>query len=311
MKINYNGQIKTISDDQIVDPRTYSEKVEALIREEYSINDELAILRQRDSNKAAYLKYFKYVEACLAKAKNEPAPDIKDDDILPHHETVIHNSSDESTINLENGEAIGAVKLKLPTIYNRICSAEWLKKTADRMEAIFDKLTSNELIVFRNFGLIRSSFAANQAIKYVDAAGLIFVLNGLTGYKVKDINLAPLRYDDTHIHVTELAAAYFLKAEEHLELPIGGEAENNARGPYSFAGGYGTQTDLLGQAVVGKYNWIGYDDKASDAIFIVGNGTSKQDRHDAFKVNIDGTISIGNTRLSEQQLKKLLLLIGE
>ena len=39
------------------------------IRKKYSLNQELAILRQRDSNFIEYQEYFDYVEQCKAKAK--------------------------------------------------------------------------------------------------------------------------------------------------------------------------------------------------------------------------------------------------
>ena len=39
------------------------------IRKKYSLNQELAILRQRDSKFIEYQEYFDYVEQCKAKAK--------------------------------------------------------------------------------------------------------------------------------------------------------------------------------------------------------------------------------------------------
>ena len=39
------------------------------IRKKYSLNQELAILRQRDSKFYEYQEYFEYVEQCKAKAK--------------------------------------------------------------------------------------------------------------------------------------------------------------------------------------------------------------------------------------------------
>lgn len=45
----------------------YEERVEALIRERYSVSDELAILRQRDTKPAEFEEYFRYAEACKAQ----------------------------------------------------------------------------------------------------------------------------------------------------------------------------------------------------------------------------------------------------
>ena len=53
---------------------TYEEKVEQLIREKYSVSDELAILRQRDSKVEEFSKYYEFCEECKVKARaNEMA----------------------------------------------------------------------------------------------------------------------------------------------------------------------------------------------------------------------------------------------
>lgn len=49
---------------------TYEECVEQLIREKYSVSDELAILRQRDTKKEEFDEYFAFCEECKAIAKN-------------------------------------------------------------------------------------------------------------------------------------------------------------------------------------------------------------------------------------------------
>lgn len=49
----------------------YPNKVAELIRQRYSINDELAILRQRDKKPSEYQEYFAYCEECKYKAKQE------------------------------------------------------------------------------------------------------------------------------------------------------------------------------------------------------------------------------------------------
>jgi hypothetical protein len=49
----------------------YDNKIVALIRQRYNINQELAILRQRDTKPLEYQEYFDYVETCKAKVKGE------------------------------------------------------------------------------------------------------------------------------------------------------------------------------------------------------------------------------------------------
>lgn len=48
----------------------YPERVNALIRERYSLSDELALLRQRDTKETEYQAYYEYAEACKSNAKS-------------------------------------------------------------------------------------------------------------------------------------------------------------------------------------------------------------------------------------------------
>ena len=50
---------------------TYEERVEQLIREKYSLNQELAIQRQRDTKPEEFEVYFAFCEECKTKAKEE------------------------------------------------------------------------------------------------------------------------------------------------------------------------------------------------------------------------------------------------
>ena len=49
----------------------YESKIVAEIRKKYNINQELAILRQRDTKPKEFTEYNKYVEQCKAKIKSE------------------------------------------------------------------------------------------------------------------------------------------------------------------------------------------------------------------------------------------------
>ena len=60
-----------------------------------------------------------------------------------------------------------------------------------------------------------------------------------------------------------------------------------------------------GQNVVGRYNA-----QNDNAVFIVGNGISDTAQKNAFSVNTDNSISIGDTKLTEAQLKQLLALLN-
>ena len=50
---------------------SYEERVEQLIRARYSLNEELAIQRQRGTKPNEFEEYFAYCEQCKAEAKKE------------------------------------------------------------------------------------------------------------------------------------------------------------------------------------------------------------------------------------------------
>ena len=56
---------------------SYEERVEQLIREKYSINQELAILRQRETKPEEFEEYFAYCEECKQRAKEEQNSESK------------------------------------------------------------------------------------------------------------------------------------------------------------------------------------------------------------------------------------------
>ena len=51
--------------------KLYPNMVSKLIRERYSIDDEMAILRQRDEKPDEYQAYFAFCEECKARARKE------------------------------------------------------------------------------------------------------------------------------------------------------------------------------------------------------------------------------------------------
>ena len=53
------------------DNNEYENKIVALIRQKYNINQELAILRQRDTKPEEFAEYNEYVEQCKEQVKNE------------------------------------------------------------------------------------------------------------------------------------------------------------------------------------------------------------------------------------------------
>lgn len=58
-----------IEEEQPISEKTYEERVVAKIRERYSIDDELAILRQRDTKPDEFEAYNAYAESCKEEAR--------------------------------------------------------------------------------------------------------------------------------------------------------------------------------------------------------------------------------------------------
>lgn len=57
--------------EQTPDPRTYEQRIVRMIRTRYSISDELAILRQRDSKPEEFAAYFAFCEECKLAVKQQ------------------------------------------------------------------------------------------------------------------------------------------------------------------------------------------------------------------------------------------------
>lgn len=66
---NYKARIEAKAEQ--VKYNEYKAQIEGLIRERYSINDEIAIIRQRDSKPDEYVEYNAYCEGCKAVARKE------------------------------------------------------------------------------------------------------------------------------------------------------------------------------------------------------------------------------------------------
>lgn len=58
-----------IEEEQPIPEMTYEEQVVAKIRERYSVDDELAILRQRDTKPDEFEAYNAYAESCKEEAR--------------------------------------------------------------------------------------------------------------------------------------------------------------------------------------------------------------------------------------------------
>lgn len=66
----YDGVEFTCKDKPVI-KRPYGQEVESLIRLKYSLSEELAILRQRDTKPEEFQEYFDYAEECKKKAKGD------------------------------------------------------------------------------------------------------------------------------------------------------------------------------------------------------------------------------------------------
>lgn len=77
MKIDINGIIRDMTAEEIAEMQKdipsipYEQRVVNRIREKYSIDDELAILRQRDTKPEEFAEYNAFVEQCKSEVKKE------------------------------------------------------------------------------------------------------------------------------------------------------------------------------------------------------------------------------------------------
>ncbi len=68
----------------------YAEAVEALIRRRYSVSDEIAVIRQRDTKPDEFAAYDAYAEQCKTQARLQltPEPEMESDmQFIPTDET--------------------------------------------------------------------------------------------------------------------------------------------------------------------------------------------------------------------------------
>lgn len=49
----------------------YEERVNSLVRERYTLSQELSLLRQKDSKSGEYRAYYEYAEGCKSRAREE------------------------------------------------------------------------------------------------------------------------------------------------------------------------------------------------------------------------------------------------
>ena len=102
--------------------------------------------------------------------------------------------------------------------------------------------------------------------------------------------------------------SYFRPGQGEDSFEQGGSAQALAN--QSHASGLGTKATVTAQTVVGKYN---AEDNTSLFVVGVGTGADTTQRMNAFTTGNDGTedyITIGETKLTETQLKKVIEFIN-
>ena len=75
MKILENGKYRELTAEEIarfeqIEPLPYKERVVNRIRERYSIDDEIAILRQKDTKSGEFEEYNRFVEQVKLEEKS-------------------------------------------------------------------------------------------------------------------------------------------------------------------------------------------------------------------------------------------------
>jgi len=93
-------------------------------------------------------------------------------------------------------------------------------------------------------------------------------------------------FPPTYIDYPTIASGY-------RSVSIGNSTD--ARGTYSTAMGYRTIAKAYNSFVIGRYNTVTGDSlnwELTDPLFVIGNGTSFSNQHDAFVVSKNGTVTI-------------------
>lgn len=66
-----NNLEKKLAEKNGTKEELYHQRTVELLREKYTVNEELSILRQRDTKPEEFAEYSAYAESCKAKAKAE------------------------------------------------------------------------------------------------------------------------------------------------------------------------------------------------------------------------------------------------
>ena len=66
-----NNLEKKLAEKNGLKEELYHQRTVELLREKYTVNEELSILRQRDTKPEEFSEYSAYAEECKAKAKKE------------------------------------------------------------------------------------------------------------------------------------------------------------------------------------------------------------------------------------------------
>ena len=84
VKIMDNGVVRDMTPEEIAEFEAmqvkpdYKESIISAIRQKYSVDDELAILRQRDSKPEEFQEYFDFVESIKNNLKDEQAQELQE-----------------------------------------------------------------------------------------------------------------------------------------------------------------------------------------------------------------------------------------
>ena len=85
VKMCVNGKFVEMTPEEIAEFEAmqvkpdYKESIISAIRQKYSVDDELAILRQRDSKPEEFQEYFDFVESIKNNLKDEQAQELQEE----------------------------------------------------------------------------------------------------------------------------------------------------------------------------------------------------------------------------------------
>ncbi|MBI2415522.1 MAG: hypothetical protein HYV33_02550 [Candidatus Kerfeldbacteria bacterium] len=198
-------------------------------------------------------------------------------------------------------------------------------QVTDNDGALFTGSINNGSIPTTGAGIRMMWYSAKAAFRVGNATATEWDMSNIgyysvaTGYATKASGTSSLAMGDNNTATGDYSAAFGAYSDATGQGSLATGYSTSADGSYSAAFnrntdvdgnyatafGYNTTAESYGSVVLGRYNesignnssWV-----STDPLFVIGNGTSTSDTHDAFVVDKDGTIEVTGDITSDGEI---------